>query len=256
MAGSDYSKRSYRTLYQASDLTYFQVKLKETDLAIGVDRESFDEELVELVEKTVIRLRGDLESYIALSPEFRTSFVPVPALPGAPSVVMSMVRAAAKAGVGPMAAVAGAIAQEVGRKLELRVREVVVENGGDIYLNGKRERIIGIFAGDSPFSNRIGLKIRGTEMPVGVCTSSGTVGPSVSLGRADAAVIKAKSAALADAVATGAGNLVQNESDLVKALEYAQAIDGVLGVIVIKKDKLAVWGEMEMIPLSKQGDRR
>ncbi|ADI01517.1 MAG TPA: UPF0280 family protein [Syntrophothermus lipocalidus] len=256
MVQNDYSRRKYRIFYQASDLIYFQVKLKETDLAIGVDRESFNDGLVELAERTVIKLRGDLESYIILSPEFRTSFAPVPALPGAPPVAMSMIRAAAVAGVGPMAAVAGAIAEAVGKELESRVREVVVENGGDIYLSGKHDRIIGIFAGESPFSNRIGLKVGGAEMPVGVCTSSATVGPSVSLGRADAAVIKAKSAALADAVATGAGNLVQGESDLVKALEYAKGIDGVLGVIVIKKDKLAAWGEMEIIPLSKQANRR
>lgn len=245
----EYSTRNYRTFYQASDLVYFQVKLKETDLAVGVDRDSFDGRLAEFVEKTVIKLRGDLETYIDLCPEFRTSLVPVPALPGAPRIVITMTKAAALAGVGPMAAVAGAIAQAVGRQLEGRVREVIVENGGDIYLSGQRDRIVGIFAADSPFSNRIGLKVSGKEMPVGVCTSSGTVGPSLSLGRADAAVIKAKDAALADAVATGAGNLVQEEGDLMRAVEYAQSVEGVLGIIVIKRDKLAAWGEMEIIPL-------
>ncbi len=249
MTIGDYSVRKYRTFFQASDLVYFQVKVKETDLAIGVDRESFDDGLVELVEKTVIKVRGDLESYIDLFPDFRASLIPVPVLQGAPPIAVVMTKAAAMAGVGPMAAVAGAIAQEVGQQLEPRVREVIVENGGDIYLSGSQDRIIGIFAADSPFSNRIGLRVSGDEMPLGVCTSSGTVGPSLSLGRADAAVIKAKDAALADAVATGAGNLVQEEDDLMKAIEYAQSVKGVLGIIVIKRDKLAAWGEMEILPL-------
>lgn len=249
MTERDYSRRLYRTLHHGRDLRYFEVRLKETDLAIGVDRERFSEDLAKMVEKEVIRLRGDLETYIALSPEFRTSFVPVPALPGAPPIARSMIAAATRAGVGPMAAVAGAIAGAVGAILANHCSEVIVENGGDIYLNGSRDRMVAVFAGESPFSNRIGLRVKGREMPVGVCTSSGTVGPSVSLGRADAAIIKAGDVALADAVATGAGNLVQEASDLPKALDYARAITGVRGVLLVKGDRLAVWGDMEIVPV-------
>lgn len=248
MAKGEYSQRNYRGLYRASDLAYFQVKLKETDLAIAVDRKSFTAELIEMAEKEVIKLRGDLESYIALHPEFKTSFFPVVALPGAPPIARVMIAASARAGVGPMAAVAGAIAEAVGRCLERHVREVIVENGGDIYISTGRERKIAVFAGESPFSNRIAVKVKPRESPLGICTSSGTVGPSVSLGRADAAVIKSRDAALADAVATGAGNLVRDAGDLVKGLEYARSIEGVNGVLLVKGKEMAAWGEMEIAP--------
>lgn len=249
MTRKGYSHRHYRSLHQARDITYFEVKLKETDLAIGVDRESFAQELVDLAEKEVIKLRGDLETYIILSPEFRTSFIPVPALPGAPPIVRTMIQAATRAGVGPMAAVAGAIAEAVGKRLEKYVREVIVENGGDIYINGGKDRIIAIFAGESPFSNRIAVRVKAGETPLGICTSSGTVGPSVSLGRADAVVIKSAETALADAVATGAGNLVKDGEDLVNALDYARAIEGVQGVLLVRGEELAAWGNIEIVPL-------
>lgn len=245
----DYSRRYYRTQYQTEDLIYFQIKFKETDLAIGVSRDDYCDDLMQLVEKEVIKLRGDLETYITVHPEFKTSFSPVSAQPGAPPIVREMIRAGTLAGVGPMAAVAGAIAQAVGRFLERHVREVIVENGGDIYLQSRAERRVAILAGESPFSHRIAIKIRAEECPVGVCTSSGTVGPSISLGRADAAVVKAADTALADAVATGAGNLTGDGESLMKAVEYAQSIEGVKGVLIISGQEMAAWGDMEIVSL-------
>lgn len=249
MMPKDYSRRYYRTQYQTEDLTYFQVKFKETDLAIGISRDGYCDNLKKLVEKEVIKLRGDLETYIAVHSEFRTSFSPVSAQPGAPPIVREMIRAGTLAGVGPMAAVAGAIAQEVGRLLERHVREVIVENGGDIYLQSRAKRKVAVLAGESPFSHRIAVKVRAEECPVGVCTSSGTVGPSISLGRADAAVVKAADAALADAVATGAGNLIGDGESLMEAVEYARGIEEVRGVLIISGKEMAAWGDIEIVPL-------
>ena len=240
--------RQYRSLHEASDLRYFRVSLKETDLAIGVDKESYSDSLLTLCENEVRRLRGDLEHYISLQPDFRTSFEPVILLPDAPALAVKMAQAAWLTGVGPMAAVAGAFAQAVGEKLRAWVSNVIVENGGDIYMDSNRDRLVSVYAGNSKFSHKIALKIEAKDNPAGICTSSGTVGPSVSLGKADAVVIIAENAYLADAAATGAANLVQTEDDLMRAIEYGQAIKGVKGILAIKGDSLAAWGKIEIVP--------
>ena len=164
----------------------------------------------------------------------------------APAIIKDMLAASRAAGVGPMASVAGAIAEHVGRKLLSTSLNVVVENGGDIYLDVKDDMKIGIFAGESPLSGRIALKITAGESPLGICTSSGTVGHSLSFGIADAICIKSKSAALADAAATAAGNLIQTKADVRKGLAKAMSIEGVLGVLIVTGDTLAVQGAMEL----------
>ncbi len=248
-AGDKYVTRDYRALHEARDLHYFHIQVKETDLAIAVDQVSYANHLISLCENEVKRLRAELELYISRHPRFKTSFVPLALLPDAPVLARQMAEAAIPAGVGPMAAVAGAFAQAVGEMLMSQVQETIVENGGDIYLNSQKERIVSVYAGTSPFSHRLGLKIKAANSPLGICTSSGTVGPSISLGKADAVVILAPEAALADTVATGAANLVQTEDDLMKAVHFAQNIVGVSGILAIKNDKMAAWGELEMVRL-------
>jgi ApbE superfamily uncharacterized protein (UPF0280 family) len=147
-----------------------------------------------------------------------------------------------------MAAVAGAFAQAVGQKLRTQVRDVIVENGGDIYLDSSVDRLVLVFAGLSQFSYKIAIKVRADESPLGICTSSGTVGPSISLGKADAVVIKGTNAALADAVATGAANRIQTEKDLMRAVDYVQTIKGITGILAIKDDRIAAWGNIEIVP--------
>ena len=141
-----------------------------------------------------------------------------------------------------MASVAGAIAEHVGKDLLKTSANVMVENGGDIYLNVKDNVSIGIFAGDSPLTGKIALSIAAKETPLGICTSSGTVGHSLSFGIADAVCIKSNSAALADAAATSVGNLIKKKSDIKKGLERAMAIQGVLGVLIITGNTLAIQG--------------
>ena len=141
--------------------------------------------------------------------------------------------AARLAGVGPMAAVAGLISEKCGSLLARYSDNVIVENGGDIWLKTKTVRQIAVFAGNSPFTYRIALEIGPEQTPLGICTSSGTVGHSLSIGKADAAVILAPSAVLADAVATATCNMVQKEDDLQKAAEFALSVPGVTGALVI-----------------------
>lgn len=250
---NDFVNRTYRGAHRGEDLVYFQVKVKQTDLSIGVTRESYTPDLIHRVEQRVIRLRAGLETYIGSHPEFLTSLEPVTLKPGAPEIALRMSRASRAAGVGPMAAVAGAFAEDIGELLTV-CPDVIVENGGDLYIRTGRERLVGVVAGHSPFSNRIAARIKPEESPLGVCTSSGTVGPSFSLGKADAAVVKATSACLADAVATGASNRVLSKDKLMTAVDYAQSIAGVTGILVIKDDQMVAWGDIELVPIKGASD--
>ena len=244
-----YVNRTYRDSSGTGDLRSFRVVVKETDLHISVDPASYNLQLEKRVERLILILRHDLEEYIALDPEFKATLRPHLLAFEAPPIAQIMARAANLAGVGPMAAVAGAFAEYIGRDLMEVCSDVIVENGGDIFISSNINRRIAIFAGKSPFSNRLALEIPSDKMPVGVCTSSGTVGPSFSMGKADAAVIISASAALADAVASAAGNVVQNSRDVTKGVEVAKCITDVLGAVIIKDDQLAAWGEYKLEPV-------
>lgn len=245
----DYTERTYRLLHRQSDLLHFQAAVQETDLDIGIKRERFSPELVEWVYALIQECRKPLEEYIKIDPDFQKALSPYRVLPSAPLIAERMAEAGRRAGVGPMAAVAGAIAETVGQALQKRSKDVIVENGGDIYLLSSRLRYIGIFAGESPLSNRLSLEIRPEQTPLGICTSSGTVGPSLSFGQADAVVILSPFAALADAVATAVGNLVQRQEDLEKAIQFAADIGGVAGAVIIKGEHLAAWGHIKLVPM-------
>jgi len=218
--------------------------VKETDLYI-LARTVLEQEARE----AIINLRQQLEEYIKGNPLFRTSLVPLPVDERAPKIAKEMLSAAQAAGVGPMAGVAGAMAAFVGAALLAFTPEVVVENGGDIFLQISTERKIGIFAGGSPLSMRVGITVPPEKTPLGVCTSSGTVGPSLSLGRADAVCVISPSATLADAAATALGNMVQGKGDIEQALEAGRKIPGMEGVVIIVGDALGVWGEYELVKL-------
>ena len=239
-----YEKRTYRNLVKTDDLIKFEVIVKETDLLIRAEKD-FSKEARE----SVLKYRHQLETYMAKNPEFQRSLVPLKENPYAPEIVREMIQTSQLAGVGPMAAVAGAMAECVSRDLIKLSKELIVENGGDIYLVTSRERTIGIYAGNSPLSLKIGILISPEETPLGVCTSSGTVGPSLSFGKADAVCILARSSALADAVATAVGNIVEEEKDIESGLERGREIEGVLGTLIIIEEKMGVWGNVRLIQL-------
>lgn len=238
----EYRERTYRNELLKGNLTSFHVSVRETDLFISSDRD-----LTEAALQSIYRYRGFIETYIKSHPRFLTSLIPIEKDDLAPPIVRDMLETSRMAGVGPMAAVAGAIAQYVGCDLLEESRNVIVENGGDIFLKSENEVRVGIFAGESPLSYQVALKVRPEEMPLGVCTSSGTIGSSLSFGRADAVCVTSKSASLADAAATAIGNLVKGEGDVKKALEAGAKIEGVLGIMIIIKDKLGACGAIELV---------
>ena len=237
----------YRHWVKDKGLVSFNVVVKETDLYI---RASSD--LKRKAHRLVLKYRQLLEGYIKRHPIFLTSLEPITVGSDAPRIVAEMAEAASKAGVGPMAAVAGAIAESVGRELLESSPEIIVENGGDIYLKSSTDRLIGIYAAKSPLTGKVGLEVRGKDTPIGICTSSGTVGHSLSYGQADAAIALSKSAVLADAAATAIGNIIKSAEDIPRAIERAMSIKGLNGIIIIKDDKIGLWGEVKIRPISER----
>ncbi len=250
--------RAYRSAFQAPDLAFFRLKVEQTDLFIGIGELSHDGPPSEkqlrlartLASTAVAACRELLEAHIRVRPAFLSSLEPL-GEPGAlPGLLAGMYRAASAAGVGPMAAVAGAVAEQVGRALNGHFSEVLVENGGDLWMTGTRGRVAGLFCGNSPLNGKLGLVLPAGGFPLGLCTSSGTIGHSLSFGRADAATVKAGDAYLADAVATALGNRVKTAEDIADALAWASGVPGVTGLLVVMGDRMGAWGDMELTLLT------
>ena len=245
-------KRTYRALVAPKELATFQVAVKETDLLISASRD-----LSAQARTSILTHRRFVEGWIKDNPDFLTSLNPPP--PGrtgedlAPEIIKEMLAASAAAGTGPMAAVAGALAHQVGldllRIMEAEAGEVIVENGGDLFLAAQRDLTVAVYAGRSPLSQKIGLMIPAELQPTGLSTSSGTFGHSLSLGRADAAVVLSADPALADALATALGNRVGSIKQIGEALSWLAKQPGAKGGLVIKDAELGAWGRMELVRL-------
>ena len=242
-SGVGYQKRTYRNHIGQNHLKRFIVMVKDTDLLVYAPVN-----LEKQARESVLEQRGYLEAYIRCNPLFLTSLAPLETDGIAPDLVREMAMAGQKAGVGPMAAVAGGIAEMVGKSLLKFVDEIIVENGGDIFVRTAAPITMGIFAGDSPLSMRVGLTIDAVDHPMAVCTSSGTIGHSLSMGRADAACVVARSCPLADAAATAIGNRVNSKRDIQSAIEFGKKIRGISGIVIIKNHGIGMWGDLDLVP--------
>ena len=206
------------------------------------------ERFMELAEQTILATRGAIEAYIARQPSFRTALEPLAVEAQAPKIIRFMAAAAARAHVGPMATVAGAIAQNTVEALVAAgAAYVIMDNGGDIVLFIDRPATIGIFTGPAAIRD-IALRFLPRPDIFSVCTSSGTVGHSLSFGRADAATVIASDGYLADAMATALGNRIKKGTP--KEIEEAirqSMIAGVDGLLVVANDHLGLGGELPEI---------
>lgn len=239
-----YEERTYRKMVKGDDLVKFSVLEKETDLLVLADKNLHKEAL-----ESVIKIRTVLEAYVAKDDKFLKTLRPHYVGLRAPKIVKEMAWAGRRARVGPMAAVAGAIAEHVGKDLLKHSKEVIVENGGDIFMKINRPRRVAIHAGSSPFSEKIAIEVEPEQTPFGICTSAGTVGHSLSFGSADAVVVMAKSAALADAAATAIGNVVGSINDIEGGLNMAKRVRGIKSVLIIKEDHIGAWGKMKIVAI-------
>lgn len=231
---------------------FFRVMLHESDLLVGVPHNCSLPGMEKCVENELIRLRQILTEYSEKEPRFLDSLDPIQIKPGAKEIE-TMLLCGQKAGTGPMASVAGLFAQEVGKRLveDYGLNEVVVENGGDLYLQNESDLLSVIHAGASSLSDKMAFILPEGEW--GICTSSGTMGHSFSRGKADAVTIISSSAPLADAWATAIANQVQNVADMEGVLDSVAEIQEIKGCAVIVDNHLGIRGELEVKLLTSEG---
>ncbi|THB76196.1 MAG: UPF0280 family protein [Desulfobacteraceae bacterium] len=239
-----FDNRTYRRFHKKPGLVPFDVTVKETNLHIQADTDLSDTAL-----RSILKYRGFIETFARVCPEFMTALVPLPLAGPAPAIVTDMFSAAGAADVGPMAAVAGAMSEYTGRDLLKESGEILVENGGDIFIKSNTDTTFAIFAGDSPLSLKAGLHIKKQSRAYAMCTSSGTIGHSKSFGRADAVTVYATSCPLADAMATALCNQVQSVKDIEPVIERGNQVAGILGIAIIMGEHIGLWGDMELVPL-------
>lgn len=237
-------ERTYRRLAMVDRLITFHVSAQQTDLMVMAQKD-----LRDICREEVLAQRGYIEQYIKRFPQFRTTLDPWLHDAPAPGIIHMMAAAGRACGVGPMAAVAGAIAETVGQALHHYSREVIIENGGDVFMVLDSAVTIGLYAGQSPLSMRIGLQLDPGGSPLAVCTSSGTVGHSFSRGKADAVCIVARQCALADAAATAIANRVASRDVISEAIHHARSIDGVEGVVAICGERMGLWGDLHIVKI-------
>lgn len=236
--------RSGKKQHKSEHLYKFSVSDADRELGIFADKN-----LQKEAHASALKWRQEIDKYGARDPKFLKAVKPVRVSFSAPKIVKDMATAAKRAHVGPMAALAGAMAEYVGRDLLRHSKEVIVESSGNIFLKAGKARRVVVHAGASPFSGKIALEIEPDQTPVGVCTSSDASNHPLSFGHADAVVVIAKSTALADAVATYLGNMVKTVSDISGAINIARKIRGLSSVLIIKGDHIGAWGRMKIIPI-------
>lgn len=243
-----FQPRTYRTQFNTARFTGFEIAHLETDLWIGVDPASFQPEMKTVAFEKIKSLREKMDQYIANESFFKKSLKPFVPSEFAPAEAVEMAAAAEKAGIGPMSTVAGLFAREIGETLlqNFSIDEMVIENGGDIYVLLKNELVLSVFAGESPLSERIGLVIPPVKSKLGICTSAGTVGPSLSFGKADAVVVVCEDVLLADAFATAFGNKVKSPNDVEKVINQSDKYPEILSLLIICEDKIGIKGENEI----------
>ncbi len=239
-----YQPRIYREHTKSKDLVSFKAVVSETDIFI-----SADSCLQKEAEESIKRVRSVIENYIVRYPVFLNSLSPVEVDDRAPDIIKAMAKAAKICDVGPMAAVAGAIAEGVGKDLLKFSSQVIIENGGDIFIASKVPRIVGLYAGASKFTDKIGIRIKPDLAPCGICTSSATVGHSLSFGRADAVVVLSPSTSLADCSATALCNSIKSKDDIDSAINRGKRIKGISGILIIVNDTLGAWGDVKLVDI-------
>lgn len=243
-----FQSRTYRKEMGGSRFTSFVLAVGESDLWIGYTPAlvAIDQVRSEAAH-TLRRLRNEILTFP--DPTFLTSLVPLAEgnLPCSP-FLSGMLQAARLSHTGPMASVAGAIAQEVGRHLKERfcLDEVVVENGGDLYIDILKELSVTLYAGDNSLSGKVSIVVDPFHSPIGVCTSSAKIGHSTSFGKADAVMVACKDAALADGYATSYCNKVETEDDVQVICNEMNAQGQILSALVLLDTKLALCGQLEV----------
>lgn len=240
-----YEKRTYRQAMRASDLDYFQVTDLETDLYIGVEKKASGPDLEKILLTEVRNHRRAIYAYARDHPAFIESLLPLKEGKDAPAIVADMLAASRQTGVGPMAAVAGAMVKELGKTIAAFSAEMIIENGGDLLIQSTKTRRVSLYT-KSQFFQGLALRVKASQSPLGICTSSGSQGHALSFGKADSVTVISENPALADAAATALGNRINSTADIEAGLNWIKTISGIKGALILINDQLGAWGEIEL----------
>lgn len=243
-----FETRTYRNSLSKERFQSFVIQYKSADLWIGVDPGSFQKEMTEVALSTLESVLDELEAYGAANPVFKKSLKPCSVPDDAPAKIRQLTVAGEKAGAGPMAAVGGLLSESVGRALleNFSIGELVVENGGKMFVKLQNPLVLSIFAGESPLSGMAGMEILPEQTPLGVGTFTQADRSPMNFGNADAVMIACKEAALADALTTGFGNRIKKPADVEKVLNRTESFPEVLAAILVCDDQIGIRGEFEL----------
>ncbi len=257
-----FEERVYRSQNKNDGLLKFTVIIEESDCEIVMDPVVDLEIAFSYSEKILFDIREDLKTVIHHFPDFLNSHQPITISDNDldllqlkdQNMIKRMLEASTIALVGPMACVAGMTSELLVKSIQkqFQVKNIFCENGGDIYIDGNSDKTISIYAGQSPLSNQLALKIKKEDLPLCVCTSSGTVGHSFSYGKADACVCVSKNSALADACATALANKIQTADDIEACLNDGLGIPGLDSIVIIKDDKIGYTEKTILVKRSSQ----
>jgi len=210
-----------------------------------------NEKAIKAAVKAIKQHREHLVEFIRQHPDFPFKLKPIANYGNASRIVKIMMGSSKAADVGPMASVAGALA-DIGLEAMLRekARVAVVEDGGEIAVFTEKPIVISIFSSNTALSSKIGFLLKREDCPIGVATSSSKTGHALSFGEADSVTVVADNASLADAAATAICNSVVGEDveeSIRRGLERARAIKGIRGVLIIREGNSGLWGKLPKI---------
>ncbi len=237
-------KRHYRVLESSNtEEQKFQVILEESDLLLTLPSFINESDVIEISTKFLYKIRQDIKFHIQNYPDFLHSLIPISAPKNIEKNINVMYDVAKIANVGPFATIAGTVAQLMTSLLVFWIKKnyashqnvinnafsVIVENGGDIYVYSHKERIVGVLS-NPKLNQNIGIKILKSDFPTSLCSSSSKIGHSLSFGNGDIAMVKAKNAALADALATAYCNMLKTSKDINKVIDLAKKHSKILAI--------------------------
>ncbi|MBN2072408.1 MAG: UPF0280 family protein [Actinobacteria bacterium] len=242
--GNDTDKSIYRYRIKASMEHSWNLVYRYSDLFL-----SSNTDVIKRAMELVRDFYRQIDKVISSNPRFLKSLVPLKAEEDYTAVIKKMCHAAGELNVGPMAAVAGAVCDYIAEGLPDRAcRDLIIENGGDLYLRSRRDLSVGLYIKGSSIGDSLSLQIKGNQTPCGLCSSSGRFGHSLSLGKSDLVTVMAVSTITADAAATAIANSIISENDIDKTINIYRGKKGIRGILIVKNERIGIWGNITLSP--------
>ena len=235
-----YEERFYRK--NISSKFKLEVSCRESDLLISTDKEVS----YEIAHEILSGYYSQIEEYIKKNPGFKNSLSPIAFDDSAPLIVKRMIESSQITKIGPFASVAGAIASCVGKALLDFCEEVVVENGGDIFLKINTPKLLGVYLGEEFRPKHLTLKLKEKDYAFGVASSSSVIGQSLNFGKANLLTVVCQDAILADGFATALSNRIKSSQDAEVLIQEVKELNLVEGMLIAVDNKIYLWGDLEI----------